>query len=211
MLEIILILSVLAIVAVIVIAANNFQANSSKAAQQTIQPISEQAVQHIVQKLGFQESKNKRWSFPRYIGKYQDYRIEIFVDSDDFLTMQMFFSNSKQLIFQVQKKSGDSSMDKLIEGAFNSKDIFIDKISYKKFAIHTRPSSLREKLFSPNSPIWDSLRRFPSFDCSLEVGFSVRETNALTYQHFYANEVSLAMMTNLLKIMGEICDTLQAI
>jgi len=188
-----------------------FSVFNSRGSQQAIKPMSDEAIQHIVQKLGFQEAKNKRFGYPRYVGKYQEYNVEIFVDSDEFFTIQMFFTNSKNLIFQIQKKSSTSLLDKAIWSAYSDKDIFTDPLSYKKFAIYTRPDNLREKIFYPDSPIWTSLRKLPSSDCSLEIGFSVRELNALTYQHFYAKEVDLAMIINLLKLMSESCETLQNI
>ena len=204
-------LEIIFLFAIICIGIITFSVFNSRGSQKAIKPMSDQASQHIVQKLGFQEAKNKRFGYPRYVGKYQEHNVKIFVDSDDFFTIQMFFTNSKNLIFQIQKKSNASLLDKAIWSAYSNKDIFTDRLSYKKFAIHTRPDNLRDKLFHPNSPIWTSLRKLPSSDCSLEIGFSVRELNALIYQNYYAKEVDLTMLVNLLKTMSETCDTLQNI
>jgi hypothetical protein len=182
---------------------NNRVRSGSK---QLIEPIPLMTTRYLIQQLDFQETGHSR-----YIGKYLERKTEIFVDSDEFFTIQMFFINPNNYIFQVQKKLDTALSDKAVLFAYNSKDIFVDRLSGKKFAIYTRPDSLRTKIFFADSPIWEGLRRLPSLDCSMEVGFSVKGSNSLIYQHSYVHEVNAEMMAKLLKMMNECCEVLEQI
>jgi len=207
-LEIILLLGIALFGVIGFLVVNSMQQGQQSGSSAPLEPIPPTTDQYLIQKLGFQKAENKRFSFPRYLGQYQERQTDLYIDSDEFFTIQMSFNNAKNYIFQVQEKSGHSFIDKLILALYSRNDIFLDRQSGRKFAIYTRPETLRAKLFATNSPIWASLRKFPSFDHSIEVGFSVKSTTSLTYQHAI-HAIKSARMAQLLKAMDECCKVLE--